>query len=353
MPALSGLRVAIVGAGVLGLSIAARCASDGAGVTVFDARELGENASGVAAGMLAPGLEAALERGHPGSGSLFLKAYEDWPGFLARLSLDAPPELSAGAFYIGSTAEVEELAIRLAAGGYRARLTTAAEAAQRQPGLGRRFEAALWTPQDGRIDPLGMLRALEQVVLARGGQIRRERLSPGPVRGFDAVVLALGYESHAWRGLAPEFAHLQPIKGHVLHFAGGPADGPVIRSAAGYAAPQRRGTIFGATMEEGRSDLKLDGAIVERLHAAASTLFPILAHTPFDARVGVRITTPDGAPLVGKSASGLFVATGARRNGWLLAPLVADAMAAALQGAPPRPEFDPARFHHAATLAHA
>jgi glycine oxidase len=47
--------------------------------------------------------------------------------------------------------------------------------------------------------------------------------------------------------------------------------------------------------------------------------------------VGVRAATPDGLPLVGRSSTpGVWIAAGARRNGWLLAPLIAKVLTAAL-----------------------
>jgi glycine oxidase len=58
--------------------------------------------------------------------------------------------------------------------------------------------------------------------------------------------------------------------------------------------------------------------------------------------VGVRASTPDGLPLVGWSATpGVMLAVGARRNGWLLAPLVADLVAAYLKGDNPGPDAAP------------
>jgi glycine oxidase len=63
---------------------------------------------------------------------------------------------------------------------------------------------------------------------------------------------------------------------------------------------------------------------------------------------GVRAATPDGLPLVGPSAApGVLLAVGARRNGWLLAPLVAKVVAAYVTGRDTgryAAQFDPRRF---------
>jgi glycine oxidase len=62
----------------------------------------------------------------------------------------------------------------------------------------------------------------------------------------------------------------------------------------------------------------------------------------------VRAATPDGLPLAGPSRSdpSIILAVGARRNGWLLAPLVAGMVLDAVEGraGPHAALFDPARF---------
>ena len=83
-------------------------------------------------------------------------------------------------------------------------------------------------------------------------------------------------------------------------------------------------------------------------HAAAAALFPGLADLEPQAFAGVRAATPDGLPLVGSyGAEGVMVARGARRNGWLFAPLIAETIADQLAGRPPSgaaAAFDPGRF---------
>ena len=331
MAALSGLRIAIAGAGVFGLSIAALCSRAGARITLFEPRVLGDNASGVAAGMLSPGFEALLEQPVGDHHALFRRGYAAWGDFAAQVGVDALPDAAAGALYVGADDEIVRLDAGLAAMDVRTERLSLVQARRRQPGLGDLQPHALYVGQDGRLDPAATLRALQERVLAEGGELRRSALTPAAASPFEAVVLAAGFESREWSGLVPELAWLRPIKGHVLHYAGGVVSGPVVRSRTGYAAPQKAGTVFGATMEVG-------------LQADAAVLFPALEHTPFTPRTGVRAATSDGRPMAGRTPSGLYVATGARRNGWLLAPLIAQAMVQALQGSAPDPAFDPARF---------
>ncbi|MGI9169537.1 MAG: FAD-dependent oxidoreductase, partial [Caulobacteraceae bacterium] len=92
-------------------------------------------------------------------------------------------------------------------------------------------------------------------------------------------------------------------------------------------------------------------AQVAGLRASAAAAAPIFAGSPLEARAGVRAATPDGLPLVGASRTpGVWLGAGARRNGWLLAPLMARALVEALVGDRETPDiraFDPARFGEA------
>ena len=334
--ALSGLKLAVAGGGVLGLSIAALAARAGARVTVFEPRPLGDNASGVAAGMLSPAFEAVLDGGAPSHHALLQAGYDAWPRFAEALGLPPLADHAAGALYLADPPELDALAERLEALDAAPERLTAAAARALQPALPPGGPGALHVRRDGRLDPPALLAALAERLREAGGARVAAPCPPPPVQGFDATVLAAGYETRRWLALAPELAALQPIKGHVLHFQGGAISGPTVRSPLGYAAPQHGGLIFGATMEPGRADLALDSDIVTRLHAAVLALMPGLADTPFVARTGVRAATADGAPLVGRSQSGLYLAVGARRNGWLLAPVICAAVLEELKGAASR-----------------
>jgi glycine oxidase len=91
-------------------------------------------------------------------------------------------------------------------------------------------------------------------------------------------------------------------------------------------------------MEPGRADRQVTDAAAAALRRLAARLVPALEGAAFTGEAGVRAATPDGLPLVGPSAlPGVFLATGARRNGWLLAPLVAELSASYLAGRDPGP----------------
>ena len=191
---------------------------------------------------------------------------------------------------------------------------------QVSPGLPPTFRQGLRTAEDWRIDAVAALAALEAAAHASGVEIVRDRLGAEARAGV--TVIATGAD-RGLAGRAPELDRLSPIKGHILR-AAGRLDG-VVRGQGVYLAPAADGIIVGATMEPGRADLDVDPEQVARLRAAGARLLPDLAEAPLTVQTGVRAATPDGLPLVGWSRTpGVLLAAGARRNGWLLAPLVAE-----------------------------
>jgi glycine oxidase len=319
-------RVAVAGAGAIGSAVALALARAGLEVTVFDPRPLGDNASGVAAGMLAPVAEAVFDPVSASHLQLLRRARDRWPAFVEGLDL---PVLREGLRVEGDAAWLSGVATRFQA-------------------LGAPFERldeALVSAEDWRIEARSALATLRGAAQAQGAGFEPRAFAADDLPAFSAVVLATG-AGDASR-LAPELAALTPIKGQILRADRGPGTGPVIRGEGVYICPGESPAI-GATMETGRTDLTIDPAATEGLRAAAIRLRPELADAVLTTEVGVRATTPDGLPLVGWSATpGVMLAVGARRNGWLLAPLVADLVAAYLKGDNPGPDaasLDARRF---------
>jgi len=322
MAKLTGARVTVAGAGALGLTIALALAQAGARVTVHDPAAPGDNASGVAAGMLAPAFEAALDPVSADDFDLLLAARDLWPAMAETAGIDLD---RSGAAYYGE--HIGAVAARLKALGAQAGV----------------YGDRVYTREDWRLSPRVALAALRSAAERAG--VRFEPAPAGPPADGETLVLATGAEG---AGLAPELALLEPIKGHILRLSGGPDIGPVIRGDGIYICPDPAGAIVGATMERGLADRAVDPARVAALRAAAQELLPELADLTATVETGVRAATADGLPLVGFSAApNVILAVGARRNGWLLAPLVARTVAAYLAGEDPGPyaaRLDPRRF---------
>lgn len=322
MARLTGAKVTVAGAGALGLCIALELARQGADVTVRDPAAPGDNASGVAAGMLAPAFEAALDAASADHFDLLLAGRDLWPELADRVGIQID---RSGAAYYGE--HIGAVAGRLKVLGADAGV----------------YGDRVYTRQDWRLSPRIALAALRSAAEAAGARFEHT-LADAPV-DRERLILATGAER---RGLAPELALLEPVKGHILRLDGGPDIGPVIRGDGVYIVPDPAGAIVGATMERGVDDRAVDPARVTALRQAAEALLPELTGLEARAETGVRAATPDGLPMVGPSLTpNLLLAVGARRNGWLLAPLVAQAVAAYVAGDDPGPfaaRLDPRRF---------
>jgi glycine oxidase len=181
----------------------------------------------------------------------------------------------------------------------------------------------------------------------------------GP-RRIDAatVVLAAGFRSAGIAGL-PEAAAppVRPVKGEILTLRQPPGAPLVTHTVRGlvhgftvYLVPRADGRlIVGATVQERGWDTRVTAGGAYELLRDALVLVPGLDDAELvTARAGLRPGTPDDLPLIGPSPlDGLVVATGHYRNGILLTPITAEAVAAAVAGEPLPPEVDacdPRRF---------
>ena len=337
MTSPTSLPIAVVGAGALGAAAALALARAGGRVILIDESPLGRNASGVAAGMLAPAMESSLDPVSTGRFALLGAARDLWPEFVEGLG---PTGLErCGALLKADAAVVDQAQERLGVQGASV----------------HRLEAGvLFTAEDWRIEPRLALAAMLEALYRLGGEVRWGRvrsIEAGDVAFEDggrlkagAVVLACGFGG---QHLASALAVLEPIKGQLLRYPDVEMlDGPILRGAGGYVVPSRDGPVCGATMEPGVSDLSIDVDVVSRLQAQAARLAPQLAGARPQANAGVRATTPDGLPMVGPAGeAGVWLAAGARRDGWLLAPMIAASLVRQIvHGGAPEALFDPARF---------
>ncbi len=325
----------VVGAGVLGLCMAAELVRRGHAVTVVDPGGL--NASAVAAGMIAPAMESAVDDLSPEHAALLRRARDAWADFAAatgvRLDHD-PAEWRGG--------NVEVLAERLASLGFE-------HVYYRETGR-------LITQEDWKVEPAQALAALTQGVrmlegrataLSRSTGRWRVETTAGAVEA-DQVVLATG-ASEAMAGLPEDatrlLALISPIRGQIGLVAERLVD-HVVRGPGAYVAPMGRGCVIGATMEAGERSLTPDAErCAQMLEAAWAVLGRIPRPLQIEWRAGVRGAAPDGLPMAGAVEDGLLLAVGPRRNGWLLGPLVASVVADEVEGRSSKePTLAPRRF---------
>lgn len=364
--------VIVVGAGVIGLSCAWRCAQSGMSVLVLERDEPGAGASGVAAGMLAPVTEASF--GEEALLGLNLEARAQWPAFAAELEeLTGLPTgyRDSGALVVAADRDDAEELRRLHA--FQVKLGLGAEwlspsAARRlEGGLAPRIAGTIHAPQDGQADPLAVMRALAAAFVAAGGEllcgvdvsglelgigrVTGVRTTSGDTLRAGAVVLASGAWS-AEGALAADCAPppVRPVKGQLLELRvrrghRPPAD-RVIRSPRCYIVTRPDGrVVLGATQEEQGFDTAVTADGVYRLLEAAWEVLPEVGELELvAARAGLRPGTPDNSPAVGPGElTGVVWATGHHRNGVMLAPTTGRAVAQLLRDGTLPESFEPFR----------
>ncbi len=340
----------MIGAGAIGCAVAARLADQGREV-VLAGPSLSTDASRVAAGMIAPLSEAALDPlSRPGA-LVLSSAAALWPDFADRFGVELR---TCGGLLLSASAEgsVSET--------WPGEPVSLAAACRIAPYLEGWDGTLHWLPGECAVDPGAALAALEAHLIRRGGRRLPGTLSPRADGSWahDAgrvtarwTVLATGAGSEARVDVAPELAVLTPIRGQILRTAPGRVEpgAAFVRGPGAYVAPQLDGAVMiGATMEAGVRHLSPSPQTSQALLAATAAFASELTVGPMAVHVGLRASTPDALPLVGPSArSGVLLATGLRRNGWLLAPLVAGMIADYLAGEDPGPlarRLDPQRF---------
>src|SRR5712691_9627724 len=347
--------VVIIGAGVIGLAIAWRLAQRGAAVTVFDKAAAGAGASHAAAGMLAICAEA--EPGEEALVALGRTSQSLWPGFAHELERAAGFSIDLrceGTLVVALTADDQaRLRHRLEfqkSLGLPVEWMSGAEARRREPHLAPGLAGAVYSPEDHQVDNRKLVAALCTAAARAGANIREHQevariilagcraagvaLADGTEFPADGVVLAAGAWSRRIEGLAPDLRPpVRPVKGQTLALrmdAGAPLLTHVVWAPNAYLVPRHEGRlIVGATVEEKGFDATLTaGATLSLLEAAWRTL-PGIEELPIDEMwVGHRPGSRDDAPILGPGpVEGLVYATGHYRNGILLTPVSADAIA--------------------------
>ena len=350
--------IVIVGAGLIGLGIAFELAKRGADVRVLDAREASKAASWAGAGMLAPYTEAVASQAFEAICSRSLALYPTFVADLraaggvdARLRLDGILEVAYGD---EDERRLRAHAASLARRGVAARFVERDEARFMEPALGAAVRGAAYSPTEGSVDNRRLGRALEAACLAldvrldvAAGDVALEAdarrvLGVRTRAGFvaaDVVINAAG----AWAGaLAGVPAHVRlpinPVKGQMLALAMPRGFVRHVTWVPGaYLVPRDDGRLLvGATVEASGFDVRVTAGGTRALLDAALAAIPALRDlTLAETWAGLRPGTPDGLPFIGATElGGYVVAAGHYRNGILLAPATARAIADLLEGRP-------------------
>ena len=347
--------VVIIGAGLIGCGIAYELAKRGARVTVYDRAEPARAASWAGAGMLAPYSEEVAD---PALLALCSASLHSYPAYVdelrERTGVDAYLR-SEGTLHVAcddATARAREAqCAAFRRNGADASILDRDATLAREPMLAGDVRGAVYVANEAHVDNRRLGRALVAACTAAG--VRFERAGQLAVeadarrmrgirteRGFAAAGIVVN-AAGAWAGeLAgvPANAHVavRPVAGEMVALAmpRGFARG-LVWSQHVYLVPRDDGRLLiGATSIERDFDVRVSARGVQALLDVALRIAPVLGTFALvETWAGLRPASHDGRPYLGATAiDGYFVATGHYRNGILLTPVTAHAVAALIAG---------------------
>ncbi|HEY2796783.1 MAG TPA: glycine oxidase ThiO [Thermoanaerobaculia bacterium] len=376
----------IVGGGVIGCALAAELAARGQRVTLLERGEPGGEASGAAAGMLSPQVEA-----HSASEffDLALESRGRYPAWASALFEETGLDVGYRRGGLLRCAFGDSHGDAEGADRDESRTLFASYAWQRRAGLaveehppttlavelgGRlspEVRQAVFFPDEASVDPPALVRAAWLSAQRRGARLltgvcaQRFRFQKGVCVGVetdagDFSAAATVDCAGAWAAFDPSgrvSVPVHPVRGQMVRLR---LEGPPLRtmvcSDEVYCVPRPEGTVLvGSTVELVGFRKAVTAEALERLIGGAVALLPELRSAQFvSAWAGLRPGTPDGLPMLGESGiPGLFLATGHFRNGILLAPVTAWVMAELLTNGHTRDlsAFSVARFSESLAAA--
>ena len=332
------MRIAVVGAGIAGASLIYQARLLGIAADLFDSDGAGAGASGNAAALVMPRLDA----GDNAISALFADAHAYAAALYRRLAPDAV--LAEGVYQCESGPrdssrfdKIGDQAIH-AAGTVTRFVQGEACLVPAAAGL-RLSDALVIEPHKvlaGLIGDTAIIReAVTQWAVLPDGRITLRTCGEAE-RTYDAVVIACGAGVFDFGGLAVQH-DLRAVRGQLeaadcsLSLAHGVSWG-------GYAVPTPSGILFGATHD--RDDRRLDSREADRLRNIASLRQCLPDHagaimpSTMRSRVSIRVTTRDYMPMAGEVSSGVFALTGLGARGFCLGPLLARAVLCDITAAP-------------------
>jgi glycine/D-amino acid oxidase-like deaminating enzyme len=323
--------VLVLGGGLVGTAVAYGLAREGAKVTVLDQGDGGLRASRGNFGLVwiqgkGYGL-SPYARWSRSSG-------DRWPALAAALREESGIDVSLkqpGGFHLCfSDDEMDEREKRLSTlkgqlgGDYPYDLLDAREVRERLPAVGPEVTGASYTPMDGHVNPLKLLRALHDsmqrrgVKLVNGEEIGRIAPEQGgfAVHGRHAVwrapriVLAAGLGNRALAAQVGLHAPVAPNRGQVLVSE---RVAPFLHYPTINVRQTDEGSVqFGDSMEEvGYNDFTSTD-VLSKIARRGVRSFPLLANVRLVRTwAALRVYSPDGFPIYEQSTQypGAFVVT--------------------------------------------
>ncbi|SDP16831.1 glycine oxidase ThiO [Halobacillus aidingensis] len=347
----------VVGAGVIGSSIAYHLAKRGRSVLLLERETIAGKASSAAAGML--GAQSELKDVDDSLYSLATASRAMFPALAEELKEYSGIDIGLqqkGIYKIATNeGEREEL---IAYGevqrkrGEEARWLEPAELQREEPALSSQLSGTLFLPNDGQVSAPDLSKAFAmsavelgaelleytdvQGLIKEGDQVTGVRTNRGNM-STDHVVVACGAWSEDLLGKQNSGMDMYPVKGECFSVK---TKRRLIQgtlfSKGCYIVPKVGGRlVIGATEEPGTFDETVTLGGLFPLIKAATQLVPELVFAEWEtAWAGLRPQTKAAIPYLGPHPeySGLFIAAGHYRNGILLSPITGKVIADLIEG---------------------
>jgi glycine oxidase len=343
--------VVIAGGGIIGCSIAYRLAQRGLQVAVCDAGTLGGRASSASAGMLAPGGEVNRLSEWASRMVASLGMYPDYVAELCEASGESIDYRESGALELaytdGQWGTLERRAETQRLVGVRAEPVDPADLPRKV--LGDSVRWAMRYPDDAVVNPRHIMNALRKALVSRGATIiegaavvalevkddsLKIQLPDRTLHGRTGVLAAGAWSSRVVVRLRKDLSTVPqtfPVKGHLTGYHLPPDSLPwIVRHDRTYVLQRSGGyTIAGSNEERAGFDETVRPAAIREIHSSAEKLLPGLLKNAASAEswVGFRPATEGGPEVRRWKNSALWLAYGHYRNGILLAPWTAGAVA--------------------------
>lgn len=337
--------VAVVGGGIIGLSIAWQLAHEGQRVAIFEKNLVGGEASWAGAGMVSPGGEVEERSVLAELAAESRELYGEFIRDLEQASGLAIDYQECGgleaAYSAGELQLLDERAEIQASAGIESKPVSKDQIVAFWPRIRREgLRGGRFYPQDAIVNPREAMVALaaacrnsgveivqncavQGIAVARNG-VRVQAESSGG--DYEAAVIAAGAWSSqiAIEGVAP-IPKAEPVKGHLIGYQQ-PAQvcNTIVRHGHTYLLQRANGLlIVGSSIEHAGFDRDLRPEIVARLRERAGFVLPHLAEiAPTEAWIGFRPES-DALHIEAWHSERLYLAYGHYRNGILLAPVTA------------------------------
>ncbi|REK69373.1 glycine oxidase ThiO [Paenibacillus paeoniae] len=342
--------VIMLGGGIIGLSCAFEAALRGYQVTVLESGKFGGQASGAAAGMLAPYSEN-IEQPDPFFRLCLqsLRLYEQWVEKVESISGMSTDWVRSGSLNVyRHEADLLPLQSRMRwhnEWGAKAERIEGEALRALEPGLSHDIEVALYCPEESHIYAPGLVTALETACRKLGVKLNDHagelldisfhesagvsvQMSGLSKLSGDRIVICSG----AWSGALERWLDIHipihPIRGQICSYESKADDlRHMVFSSGAYWVNKPIGRIVcGASEDVSGFDSSVTDRGIQRLIRASDRWMPRLAGRETAYRwAGLRPATMDGLPLIGNVVGkpSAMMASGHYRNGILLSPVTA------------------------------